>query len=99
MLPPLQKPVRVATLRDVISSLKLNIAPARSSGVSLKDALAKKMVKFFYQPKIDLKMAVVCGAEAVARIDHPELGLLTPDEFLHDADEEDSSRSVAPGAA
>ena len=87
MLPPLQKPVRMATLRDVIRSRKLDTAPARSSGVSLKDALAKKMVKFFYQPKIDLKTAVVSGAEAVARIDHPELGLLTPDEFLHDADE------------
>ncbi len=89
MLPPLKKPVKVATLRDIISGLKLDTAPTRSRGVSLKDALAKKMVKFFYQPKIDLKMAVVSGAEAVARVAHPELGLLTPDEFLHDADEDD----------
>ncbi len=88
MLPPLQKPIKVATIHHIIRDLKLGAAPALSSGVSLKDALLKNTVKFLYQPKLDLKTGLVVGAEAVARIAHPQLGLLTPDQFLKGADEE-----------
>jgi EAL domain-containing protein (putative c-di-GMP-specific phosphodiesterase class I)/ActR/RegA family two-component response regulator len=88
MLPPLQKPIKVATIHNVIRERRLGSAPAPSSGISLKEALAKKMVRFSYQPKLDFKTALVVGAEAVARIAHPQLGLLTPDQFLKGADEE-----------
>jgi EAL domain-containing protein (putative c-di-GMP-specific phosphodiesterase class I) len=88
MLPPLRKPIKVATIHSIIRDRKLSATPTPLGGVSLKDALAKNMIKFFYQPKLDLKTALVVGAEVVARVAHPQLGLLTPDQFLKGADEE-----------
>jgi hypothetical protein len=88
MLPPLRKPIKVATIHGIIRDRGLGATSPPSGGVSLKDALAKKMVKFFYQPKLDLKTTLMVGAEVVARIAHPQLGLLTPDQFLKGADEE-----------
>lgn len=83
MLPPLQKPIKVATIHNILRDRKLGTAPAAVvGGVSLKDALSKNTVKFLYQPKLDLKTGFVVGAEAVARIAHPQLGLLSPDQFL-----------------
>lgn len=38
----------------------------------------------FYQPKVDLVSGEVIGAEALARWQHPERGLLPPGEFLPD---------------
>jgi EAL domain-containing protein (putative c-di-GMP-specific phosphodiesterase class I) len=88
MLPPLQKPIKVATIHNILRDRKLSASPAPSSGVSLKDALSKQTVKFLYQPKLSLKTGLMVGAEAVARIAHPQLGLLSPDQFLKGADEE-----------
>ncbi len=88
MLPPLQKAIKVATLHGIIRNRGLCVASSQSAGVSLKEALAKKMVTFFYQPKLDLKKGLIVGAEVVARIAHPQLGILMPDQFLKGADEE-----------
>ncbi len=88
MLPPLQKPIKVSAIHNIIRGRGLGTAPAGTSGVSLKEALAKRMIKFFYQPKLDLQTALMAGAEAVARVAHPQLGLLGPDQFLKGADEE-----------
>ena len=88
MLPPLQKPIKVATIHSILRGRKLGAAPAAAIGVSLKDALSKNTVKFLYQPKLDLKTGFVVGAEAVARIAHAQLGLLSPDQFLKGADQD-----------
>jgi EAL domain-containing protein (putative c-di-GMP-specific phosphodiesterase class I) len=88
MLPPLRKPIKVATIHGIIRERKLSATPTPLGGVSLKDALAKKMIKFIYQPKLDLKAMTIAGAEVIARVAHPQLGLLTPDQFLKGADEE-----------
>jgi EAL domain-containing protein (putative c-di-GMP-specific phosphodiesterase class I) len=88
MLPPLQKPIKVATIHNILRDRKLGTAPAAAGGVSLKDALSKNTVKFLYQPKLDLKTGFVVGAEVVARIAHPQLGLLPPDQFLKGADQD-----------
>jgi EAL domain-containing protein (putative c-di-GMP-specific phosphodiesterase class I) len=88
MLPPLQKPIKVATIHNILRDRKLGTAPAAAAGVSLKDALSRNTVKFLYQPKLDLKTGLVVGAEAVARIAHPQLGLLSPDQFLKGADQD-----------
>jgi len=88
MLPPLQKPIKFATLQGIIRERKLGTTSPLPRGISLKDALAKNMVTFHYQPKLDLKTSMLVGAEAVARVVHPQIGLLTPDQFLKGADEE-----------
>ncbi|MCW5588586.1 MAG: EAL domain-containing protein [Legionellales bacterium] len=35
-----------------------------------------------YQPKIDLRTGEICGVEAVARWNHPTLGLIQPKQFI-----------------
>ncbi len=37
-----------------------------------------------FQPQIDLNTRNVCGVEVLARIDHPEQGVITPDRFVNE---------------
>ncbi len=48
----------------------------------LRHAIEFKQLVLFYQPKIDLKTGMVTAVEAVVRWDHPQRGLLLPDEFI-----------------
>jgi EAL domain-containing protein (putative c-di-GMP-specific phosphodiesterase class I) len=55
--------------------------------ISVTEALRNHWFEIWYQPKIDLKRKCLAGAEALARIRHPELGVLLPGSFLPDIDE------------
>jgi EAL domain-containing protein (putative c-di-GMP-specific phosphodiesterase class I) len=88
VLPPLKMPIKVATLHGIIREQKLGAAVSTRHNTSLKEALAKDSVTFYYQPKIDLKAGIVVGAEVVARIADPQLGIVTPDQFLKGAEQE-----------
>jgi EAL domain-containing protein (putative c-di-GMP-specific phosphodiesterase class I) len=88
MLPPLVKPIGFATVHKVIQDRKLVAGPAPLGGPSLEAALERNMVKFLYQPKLELKGGVIVGTELLVRIAHPERGLLTPDQFLTGNDED-----------
>jgi diguanylate cyclase (GGDEF)-like protein len=48
----------------------------------LRTALRRGELVVYYQPKADLRTARVTGAEALVRWQHPERGLLFPDQFL-----------------
>jgi EAL domain-containing protein (putative c-di-GMP-specific phosphodiesterase class I) len=50
--------------------------------IEVDAALAKGWLEIWYQPKIDLKRKCLAGAEALARIRHPEQGVLLPGSFL-----------------
>jgi EAL domain-containing protein (putative c-di-GMP-specific phosphodiesterase class I) len=56
--------------------------------VAIAEALRNNWFEIWYQPKIDLKRKCLAGAEALARIRHPEHGVLLPGHFLADVDEE-----------
>jgi EAL domain-containing protein (putative c-di-GMP-specific phosphodiesterase class I) len=56
--------------------------------IAIAEALRNHWFEIWYQPKIDLKRKCLAGAEALARIHHPELGVLLPGSFLPDVDEE-----------
>jgi EAL domain-containing protein (putative c-di-GMP-specific phosphodiesterase class I) len=56
-------------------------APSRPR-IEIDHALAGGWFEMWYQPKIDLKRKCLAGAEALARIRHPELGVLLPGSFL-----------------
>ena len=56
--------------------------------IAITDALHNNWFEIWYQPKIDLKRKCLAGAEALARIHHPQLGILLPGSFLPDVDEE-----------
>jgi EAL domain-containing protein (putative c-di-GMP-specific phosphodiesterase class I) len=88
MLPPLRMPIKVATLHGIIREQKLGAPAVKGGGVSLKDALARQLVSFLYQPKIDLKAGIIVGAEVVARIADPQFGMITPDQFLKGAEQD-----------
>ena len=55
--------------------------------IAVAEALRNNWFEIWYQPKIDLKRKCLAGAEALARIRHPELGVLLPGSFLPDVDE------------
>lgn len=50
--------------------------------ISINEALRKNWLEIWYQPKIDLKRKCLAGAEALARIRHPQYGLVLPGDFL-----------------
>jgi EAL domain-containing protein (putative c-di-GMP-specific phosphodiesterase class I) len=55
--------------------------------IAIAEALRNHWFEIWYQPKIDLKRKCLAGAEALARIRHPSLGVLLPGSFLPDVDE------------
>src|SRR6476659_6410756 len=55
--------------------------------VSVDEALRNDWLEIWYQPKIDLKRKCLAGAEALARIRHPQFGMLWPESFLPGFDE------------
>jgi EAL domain-containing protein (putative c-di-GMP-specific phosphodiesterase class I)/CheY-like chemotaxis protein len=88
MLPVLKKPFETSAIQNIVSGLKLGHGP-ESSGIKigLAEALKNNWVEFWYQPKIDLRRKQLAGAEAFARVCHPEHGILKPQSFMPDADD------------
>jgi len=50
------------------------------------DALEKKQFQVFFQPKVDPSSHVIVGMEALLRWQHPERGLLYPEDFIATAE-------------
>jgi EAL domain-containing protein (putative c-di-GMP-specific phosphodiesterase class I)/GGDEF domain-containing protein len=48
----------------------------------LRQAVTRHQFELHYQPFIDAERGKVCGAEALIRWDHPELGRIAPSEFV-----------------
>ena len=55
--------------------------------VDLRKALLANEFELYYQPFIDLASGRVCGFEALVRWNHPERGLIAPDDFVPIAEE------------
>jgi len=89
MLPALQKPINFSEVRKTIAKQKLNSRPVAAPGLTLKSALSSDFITFWYQPKVDLLKRRVVGAEAFARIAHPQHGIIAPVHFLARADDDD----------
>jgi len=60
--------------------------------ISIEQALREHWLEIWYQPKIDLRRKCLAGAEALARIHHPNFGVLLPGTFLAGIDDESSAR-------
>jgi len=88
MLPVLKKPFETSAIQKVLSELKLGHGPAPSGvKITLAEALKNNWLEFWYQPKIDLRRKQLAGAEAFARVCHPEHGVLLPGTFMPGADD------------
>ena len=55
-----------------------NLLRERELSLGLKD----EQIRVWYQPKMNLESGEIIGAEALVRWQHPEKGLLLPDQFL-----------------
>jgi EAL domain-containing protein (putative c-di-GMP-specific phosphodiesterase class I)/CHASE2 domain-containing sensor protein/GGDEF domain-containing protein len=53
----------------------------------LRQAVNRRHIHLAFQPQVDLKTRTICGAEALVRWDHPELGPIAPMEFIPLAEE------------
>ncbi|MGY8665913.1 EAL domain-containing response regulator [Bradyrhizobium sp. UFLA05-109] len=81
MLPPLTTPFAAETLRDRIAML-LPDEPAPSPAVHVGEALHAGWLELWYQPKIDARTLIRCGAEALVRMRHPTWGVVPPAYFI-----------------
>ncbi len=54
---------------------------------NLRRALAQNEFILLYQPLVNLRTGVIIGVEALIRWQHPELGMIMPDRFIHVAEE------------
>jgi len=54
---------------------------------SLRKALAREEIVSFYQPQVELATGEIVGVEALARWKHPDLGLVSPTQFISIAEE------------
>ncbi len=53
----------------------------------LRSALEQQQLMVYYQPRVHLATGAICGFEALARWQHPERGMIGPDEFIPVAEE------------
>lgn len=84
MLPILHKPFRDVSLRRIVHKLGLR-RDMPAVDVTIDEALRKGWIELWYQPKIDLRLMLLAGAEAYMRVRHPELGVLPPESLLDNA--------------
>ena len=99
MRPPMSKPFRTETIRQIITAA--NIAPAQRNAahlpdnshvtVNLDEAMANGWLELWYQPKVDLRKNRLAGAEGLVRCRHPVHGVLPPAAFLPGATERSHS--------
>ncbi len=81
MIPPLTTPFAADTLRERVAML-LPDEPAPSPAVHVAEALHAGWLELWYQPKIDARTLVRCGAEALVRMRHPTWGVVPPAYFI-----------------
>jgi diguanylate cyclase len=55
----------------------------------IDQAIANDEIWVAYQPKLDIVNNRICGAEALVRWTHPDRGVISPDEFIRMAEEQD----------
>lgn len=59
----------------------------RKLEVDLKQGVERGELRVYYQPKVRLDTGKIIGMEALARWDHPGLGIILPEEFIPVAEE------------
>jgi EAL domain-containing protein (putative c-di-GMP-specific phosphodiesterase class I)/FixJ family two-component response regulator len=97
VLDGLQKPLRLPGLRSALARYCVpgSAAPLRQPAVrdpidraELARAIDAGEILPYYQPKVDMRTGIVRGAEALARWQHPVKGLVPPDHFIAQAEQQ-----------
>ncbi len=87
MLPVLKKPFETSAIQKIILEQKLGNPPPVAARIGLNEVLKNNWLEFWFQPKIDIRRKQLAGAEAFARVRHPQHGILSPSSFMPGADE------------
>jgi len=64
------------------------------SGIDIKNAIENNELVLFYQPIVGFEQEDLIGFEALVRWTHPERGIITPDKFIHIAEENGLIRDI-----
>ena len=83
----LKKPLDLKKLELIVSNIE---APTHknteetelTSGIELAEAIRKKQLVAYYQPKVEPQTHRIRGVEALARWQHPTEGLIYPNRFI-----------------
>jgi diguanylate cyclase (GGDEF)-like protein len=70
------------TYRFFQQAMDLRIRARRTMEMDLRRAIADGSLELHYQPYIDLQTNTISGCEALLRWNHPELGMISPAEFI-----------------
>jgi diguanylate cyclase (GGDEF)-like protein/PAS domain S-box-containing protein len=81
------KKVGKNTTRIFTKDLDTRIKRRMSLEKSLRNAIKNNELIVYFQPKVDLRTGSMAGAEALVRWNHPDKGLIGPDEFIPLAEE------------
>jgi PAS domain S-box-containing protein/diguanylate cyclase (GGDEF)-like protein len=75
--------------RQMFYSAQINerIAARLDAEAALRAAVAAEQFVLHYQPRVDMVSGLVVGAEALIRWEHPERGIVPPEEFIALAEE------------
>lgn len=98
MLPPLQKPFRIAAIRQIMQDFDKHESDGHGQNAgaidvsyqkfTLSEVMENNWLQIWYQPKIDIQRMKPVGAEALARCVHPVFGEVRPASFMPGASEE-----------
>lgn len=86
----LQKPFRVSELEEIFDARREPAAPPAAqpgSKIAVEDSELRKAIEcdefvLFYQPQVDIATGSLAGLEALVRWQHPERGLIFPNDFI-----------------
>ncbi len=89
----LLKPIHEADFGYIIDKIGTSRAKQQNTE-SLKDyeiirAIKNDDIEVLYQPQVDLNSRTFIGVEALCRMNHPRLGMVSPDRFIGKAEESD----------
>ena len=88
VLQPLTRPIDRTAVISALRGLTSKVSQNRAQPIRLDEAIRNGWVKFWYQPKIDIRKKSLSGLEAFVRLFHPHKGLLPPATILNNADDE-----------
>lgn len=70
-------------------AMNVRAVARQSTEASLRRALERHELVLNYQPEVDLQTGLITGGEALIRWNHPERGMLLPNQFIPIAEDSD----------
>jgi len=76
------------------AQMQINLLKQLSLENNLRHALERNEFQIEYQPKVNLRSGIITGAEALLKWEHPQLGFVSPSQFIPLAEETGSITDV-----